>query len=94
MSNPATQFKKGQSGNPNGRPPKGYSITDTIREMMDEKPEIKKALGNKILQMALNGDIVAMKTIWSYLDGMPQQSVEHSGSIEHPTPIYGGKSTK
>lgn len=42
--------------------------------MMDAKPEIKAALGNKILQMALSGDIIAMKTIWNYLDGMPKES--------------------
>ena len=59
--------------NVKGRPPKGHSITETIRAMMDEKPEIKKALGAKILQMAVEGDITAIKTIWNYLDGMPAQ---------------------
>ena len=76
MNNEATQFKEGQSGNPNGRPKKGVSITDTIRQMMNEQPEIKKALGAKILDMALKGDITAIKTIWNYLDGMPQQSLK------------------
>lgn len=73
-------WKPGQSGNPNGRPPKGHSITDTIRAMMDEKPEIKKALGAKILQMAVEGDITAIKTIWNYLDGMPLQKSEIGGT--------------
>lgn len=59
--------------NRNGRPHKGHSITETIRAMMDEKPEIKRALGQKILQMAMQGDITAMKTIWNYIDGMPMQ---------------------
>ena len=69
-------WKPGESGNPHGRPPKGHSITETIRAMMDEKPEIKKALGAKILQMAVEGDITAIKTIWGYIDGMPMQKVE------------------
>jgi len=68
-------FPPGVSGNPKGRPLKGHSITETIRAMMDEKPEIKKALGTKILGMALEGDITAIKTIWGYLDGLPIATV-------------------
>ena len=75
----STSFTKGKSGNPDGRPPKGYSITETIKEMMAEKPEIKKALGAKILDMALKGDITAMKTLWNYMDGMPQQDITSGG---------------
>ncbi len=77
-------WKEGQSGNPNGRPKKGHSITETIRAMMDEKPEIKKALGAKILQMAVEGDITAIKTIWNYLDGMPLQKSEIGGTDGQP----------
>lgn len=77
-------WKEGQSGNPNGRPKKGHSITETIRAMMDEKPEIKKALGAKILQMAVEGDITAIKTIWNYLDGMPLQKQEIGGVDGQP----------
>lgn len=88
---PKPNWKKGQSGNPNGRPPKEHSITQTIRDMMDEKPEIKKALGAKILEMAMKGDITAMKTLWNYMDGMPQQSLDHTTlGKELPTPILGG----
>ncbi len=71
-----TSFKAGQVANPNGRPKKEHSITQTIRDMMDEKPEIKKALGAKILEMAMKGDITAMKTLWNYMDGMPLQSTD------------------
>lgn len=69
-------FPKGVSGNPAGRPPKGQTITDAIRSMMGEKPEIKKALTQKILQMALEGDIAAIRMLWNYLDGMPKQLIE------------------
>ena len=66
--------------NPTGRPKKGHSIKETIKAMMDEKPEIKKALGQKILHMALQGDITAIKTLWNYIDGMPVQKNEFSGN--------------
>lgn len=72
------RFPKGVSGNPNGRPPKGYSITETIREMMDEQPEIKRALGSKILESALKGDMTAIKLLWSYMDGMPKQEIDQT----------------
>lgn len=70
--------------NRKGRPLKGHSITETIKAMMDEKPEIKKALGAKILQMAMDGDITAMKTIWNYIDGMPLQKSEIGGVDGEP----------
>lgn len=78
----------GQSGNPNGRPKKGHSITETIKAMMDERPEIKKALAAKVLQMASEGDITAMKTIWNYLDGMPMQKSDLRVT-QLPTPLLG-----
>lgn len=82
--NTGHKWQPGESGNPNGRPKKGHSITETIKAMMDEKPEIKKALGAKILQSAMDGDITAMKTIWSYLDGMPTQKQEIGGIDGQP----------
>ena len=91
---PRTAWKEGQSGNPNGRPPKGYSITETIKAMMDEKPEIKKALGNKILEMALKGDITAMKTLWQYMDGMLKQTTDITSGgepLKIETVNYAGK---
>ena len=72
---PEIQWKPGQSGNPNGRPPKGYSITDTIRKMMDsEDKDVKNELGNMILQKALKGDLKAAELIWAYMDGKPIQT--------------------
>lgn len=88
--NPKPNWKPGESGNPNGRPKKGYSITETIRAMMDEKPEIKQALSTKVIEMALKGDLAAMKLVWSYLEGMPMQKQELSGPEGGPIPILGG----
>jgi len=69
-------WKKGESGNPNGRPPKGYSITEWFQNMLHSRPEVKEAMGNSILKKALEGDATAQKLIWNYMDGMPLQKGE------------------
>lgn len=82
MVKTSTSFKAGQSGNPKGRPPKGYSITEWFKSMLDKRPEVKDAIGNSILKKALEGDTTAQKLVWNYLDGMPKQDVGHSGTGE------------
>lgn len=76
-----TSWKKGQTGNPNGRPPKGYSITEYFQEMFGANPEVKEALAKAILTKALRGDVTAQKLLWSYMDGQPPQTIKHSGVI-------------
>ncbi len=70
------KFKEGQSGNPNGRPLKGYSITDWFKNMLDSDPEVKDKIGKSILNKALEGDIAAQKLVWNYMDGLPLQSTD------------------
>jgi hypothetical protein len=70
--------------NRNGRPKKGTAITDVIRDMLNEKPEIKKALSTKLLQMALDGDLAAIKHLMAYIDGMPTQKTEITGAEGEP----------
>ena len=53
----------GVSGNPKGRPPKGYSITEMMREMLNNKPEIKESIGAVIAAKAMEGDLNAVKMI-------------------------------
>lgn len=61
--------------------------------MIDEEPEIKKKLGARIISMALAWNMKAIKTIWQYLDGMPQQNTDiTTQGKELPIPIMGGSS--
>ena len=92
MSNKDTQFKPGQSGNPDGRPKKGYSITEWFKEMLASKPEVKDAIGKSIMKKALEGDVTAQKLVWSYMDGMPSQAIEQKVEVTHVIPILGGVS--
>lgn len=44
--------------------------------MLSEQPEIKEALTKSIIKKALSGDTSAQKMVWSYMDGMPKQSID------------------
>lgn len=83
--NPKNQFKPGQSGNPKGRPKKDTSLTELMKEFLTHIPEgqektYKELFIQKCLQMAMKGDMQAIKLLWNYIDGMPQQ--DFTGNID------------
>jgi uncharacterized protein YpuA (DUF1002 family) len=77
-----TRFKKGQSGNPKGRPPGSISITTEIKKRLQEMPDGQKKtylelLINRILKLGVvDGNEQMIKVIWNYVDGMPNQLLE------------------
>jgi hypothetical protein len=77
----------GHTANPNGRPLKGYSITETIKDMMAAKPEIKQALGTKLIELALRGDLAAIKLLMGYIDGNPVNTTELTGKGGGPVEL-------
>jgi hypothetical protein len=79
MPKTSTSFKPGNNANPNGRPKKGYSITEWFKEMLNSKPEVKDAIGKSIMKKALEGDSTAQKLVWSYMDGLPPQNLNIGG---------------
>jgi len=92
MAKTSTSFKPGEVNNPNGRPKKGYSITEWFKEMLASNPEVKDAIGKSIMKKALEGDVTAQKLVWSYMDGMPSQAIEQKVEVTHVIPILGGVS--
>ena len=77
MANPA--WKKGVSGNPNGRPRKGQTFTDILEGVLGEEVvkhngktiSGKEAVARKLLELAVSGDIKAIQYIGDRLDGRP-----------------------
>jgi hypothetical protein len=75
-------FVKGQSGNPSGRP-KSKPFSDALKAEIeaagDEEP-VLRAIARKLLDMAKDGDMQAIKEVGDRLDGKPAQEIR--GNIE------------
>jgi len=74
-------WKKGQSGNPNGRPPKVKSIPDILRRIGDEEGTLDgktklDVIMYKVFQYALEGKHWAVQFIADRTEGKPKESRE------------------
>ena len=80
-------FKKGQSGNPAGRPLGSISITTEIKKKLQEVPDGQKKtylelLINRILKLGVvDGNEQMIKAIWNYIDGLPAQKLDLGGNL-------------
>ena len=74
-------FAKGQTGNPGGRP-KDKPWTDAIRLAANEMSKTHKgtrqlrAMANKLVAEAIDGNIQAIKEVGDRLEGKAMQPVE------------------
>lgn len=66
------QFKKGQSGNPNGRPP-GKSLKERAKAMLN-------AMNEEEEQAFLEG--LDKRVVWEMAEGKPQQDTKIDGSLD------------
>ena len=83
-------WKKGQSGNPAGRKPKGDSWAEILREMADgpvpdelkgasgDTKTLRQAVAHKLFALALDGDSRAIKELFERCDGRAPQASELS----------------
>ena len=81
------QFQKGQSGNPNGRPPKSGCISDLVRERLKEtidNASVESKIVDVLIENALSGDRWAIQTVLERTEGKIKDKIEHSGeSLQH-----------
>lgn len=78
MPSSDTQWKPGQSGNPNGRPPKAWTMSTLIEEALEEVEaqsgkSFKHLVAKRLAHMAVGGDIQAIKEINDRIDGKARQ---------------------
>jgi hypothetical protein len=64
-------FKKGQSGNPAGRPKESISIKDKIRQMLRDNPDEFEELCKYYMKDKRMRDL-----LWRMLEGQPPQSTD------------------
>lgn len=83
-------FTKGSPNiNRNGRPRKGQTMTDILSKVLEEKSvkyqdrQItgKEAAARKLLELAMSGDVPALRYLIDRMDGPPKQEIQHSGGI-------------
>ncbi len=90
-------WKPGQSGNPNGRPKKGDTLTDLLREYVEgiavlpvgpegqkRRVRVKKALIREMVNRALGGSDQIMIHILDRLDGRVVSKLEMTGEDGGP----------
>ena len=79
------RFVKGQSGNPGGRPKLPWTFGELYRKELEKKlavkgskkrVEAKKAVAMRIVRMAIEGDLNAMKEIANRYEGFPKQTTD------------------
>lgn len=76
---PSNPIKKGETRNPNGRPKKGETFTDIIQAKVDKESIVKK-----LEQLAMKGDVTALKYLVDRCDGTPTQAVKVGGLDDTP----------
>lgn len=88
-------FKKGESGNPNGRPPKRLCLTNMLEDELrrlspiddnGEKRTWAELVARALVRQAVKGDMAAIRELLDRLDGKPKQasSLEVSGPGGEP----------
>ena len=88
-------FKKGQSGNPKGRPTKDLCITSLIKDELTEIANTKEGkkmtwaqlFAKALVRKACQGHSVAIREVMDRVDGKVPQPVQHTGDPENPVTI-------
>lgn len=87
--NPDGTFKKGVSGNPAGKPEGSFSLIAMLKAELQKCPEgqDKKTFADMLIQRIMkkaisDGDDSQIRNILQYVEGMPKQKLEMSGTID------------
>jgi hypothetical protein len=78
-----SQFKAGESGNPNGRPKKIPAIDELLAEILSEEKDGLSAARQVIIALvkkAKSGDVRAAEVLFDRAYGKVKQPIENSGN--------------
>src|SRR5690242_6236255 len=80
-------WKKGETGNPGGRP-KERPFADALHLALAEEDPVTKVrklrrIADKLVEAAVDGEAWAIKEVMDRIDGKPVQSAEINGAINH-----------
>ena len=81
------KFKKGQSGNPKGRPRKLPELDALLAAVLGEEKDgmtAAEAILKRLRQEAAKGNIRAAEILLNRAYGMPKQRLEHTGEDGGP----------
>ena len=86
---PSNPIKPGETRNPGGRPKADWTFMGLYKAELNKllktkdgkKILAKHAVAQRIVRMAIEGDLGAMREIANRIEGMPRQSMEHTGDV-------------
>lgn len=86
-----TKFKKGQSGNPNGRPKSALrDIKEVLKDLLSQEKngtQLIDGLMSVVVNKALKGDLKAVDMLLSYSYGKATQRTEITGAEGEPIEV-------
>ena len=85
-------FKKGTSGNPNGRPKSGFALNEYITDLanveLKDKKTMLEAVVGKVYEEALDGNMSAINFLADRVLGKPSQSIGIKDISEEPIKVF------
>lgn len=87
------RFKKGTSGNPNGRPKSGFALNEYITELANipvgrSKKTMLESVVHRVYQEALNGNMTAVNFLADRILGKPNQSIGIKDTTDEPIKVF------
>ena len=86
------QWKKGQSGNPNGRPKSGFALNEYITDLanveLEDKKTMLEAVVGKVYEEALDGNMSAINFLADRVLGKPSQQIGIKDVSDEPIKVF------